>query len=240
MSELFTRLAGCAKMELLTRPGFDRDDLPVLSSDALSGPGRVSNDLGTRRGFVVAKHGYLGTPEERFWRKVNKTETCWLWTGSLKAAGYGRLRVGEAYVGAHRYSYELHVGPIPAGLQLDHLCRTPACVNPAHLEPVSCRENVRRGVSPAAVNARREECLHGHALSGYNLIWEGTHRLCRICANAKQRRRTAQKKVREVPEGMHGTEVSYSYRRCRCLECRAAHAAKARADATHARQRAVG
>ncbi len=70
---------------------------------------------------------------------------CWIWIGA-KRGGYGRFKVaGQKSVTAHRASYELHVGPIPEGMQLDHLCRNPACVNPSHLEPVSAAENVRRG-----------------------------------------------------------------------------------------------
>jgi hypothetical protein len=83
---------------------------------------------------------------ERFVEKVEKTDTCWNWTGSTDR-GYGKigLRRGVAPLYAHRVSYEFHVGPIPAGLQLDHLCRNRSCVNPAHLEPVTQRENLARG-----------------------------------------------------------------------------------------------
>lgn len=87
--------------------------------------------------------------EARFWPKVNKTDSCWLWTGAKTGAGYGMIREvghGGKMLMAHRVAYELLVGPIPEGLFLDHLCRTPLCVNPAHLEPVTCRENMRRGL----------------------------------------------------------------------------------------------
>lgn len=75
-----------------------------------------------------------------FWSHVEKTDTCWLWTGRKEKAGYGK------YCGtvAHRWAYRELVGPIPAGLTLDHLCYVRHCVNPAHLEPVTLLENVRR------------------------------------------------------------------------------------------------
>jgi hypothetical protein len=76
----------------------------------------------------------------RAWHNVSKTETCWLWIGAIKESGYGN----HGGTGAHRFMYQLLVGPIPPGLQLDHLCRVRNCVNPAHLEPVTPSENVRR------------------------------------------------------------------------------------------------
>ena len=82
---------------------------------------------------------------QRFWAKVNKTDTCWLWTASKNWGGYGSFRVNKKKVTAHRYSYEIYKGKIPNGLQLDHLCRNRACVNPEHHEPVTNRENVVRG-----------------------------------------------------------------------------------------------
>lgn len=83
---------------------------------------------------------------ERFWEKVDKTGSCWIWTAQLNRhrGGYGMFW-DEKPVWAHRWAYEALVGPIPDGLVLDHLCRTPACVNPTHLEPVTIEENVRRG-----------------------------------------------------------------------------------------------
>jgi hypothetical protein len=84
--------------------------------------------------------------EERFWCKVDKQEDgCWHWLGSKnKPGGYGRFRIGMARIVAHRFSYELLVGPIGDGLEIDHLCCNPGCVNPAHLETVTHRENMRR------------------------------------------------------------------------------------------------
>jgi hypothetical protein len=87
------------------------------------------------------------TVVERFWSKVDRQpdDGCWLWTGAVTVDGYGRLRATSTVeVRAHRYAYELLVGPIPEGLTLDHLCERPACVRPEHLEPVEHAENVRR------------------------------------------------------------------------------------------------
>jgi len=85
------------------------------------------------------------TPDERFWPKVDRGGACWLWTGALYVNGYGAFRGPDGRtIRAHRFAYERVVGPIPEGLDLDHLCRVRACVNPAHLEPVTRAENLRR------------------------------------------------------------------------------------------------
>lgn len=83
--------------------------------------------------------------EERFWAKVEVTSGCWLWTGAPDRKGYGHLHVAGRSVKAHRFAYELLVGPIPAGHVIDHLCRTEGCVRPDHLEAVRQVTNVRRG-----------------------------------------------------------------------------------------------
>jgi hypothetical protein len=101
----------------------------------------------------MARRGRVPKPEaERFWPQVDFDGPggCWLWTGQANKGGYGAFSVGSRYDGnrrgvrAHRWAYEALVGPIPEGLQLDHLCRNPPCVNPAHLEPVTHAENMRR------------------------------------------------------------------------------------------------
>lgn len=84
--------------------------------------------------------------EDRFWSKVNKTDTCWLWTRCRDGHGYGQFVLrDQKKVLAHRFAYELVVGPIPEGLDIDHLCRVRLCCNPAHLEPVTRSENLYRG-----------------------------------------------------------------------------------------------
>lgn len=92
---------------------------------------------------------------DRFWEKVDKTGDCWLWTGAL-VNGYGVIHSGTKHTFAHRVAYEMLSHPIPAGLVIDHLCRTPRCVNPAHLEPVTHTENVRRGNSTLRGAARKK------------------------------------------------------------------------------------
>jgi hypothetical protein len=88
--------------------------------------------------------------EQRFWEKVSKTETCWIWTAAVNGAGYGIFRNDSRNWRAHRVAYELLVGPIPPGMPLDHMCHTRACVNPVHLQPVTTGENAqnRRGAMP--------------------------------------------------------------------------------------------
>lgn len=90
-------------------------------------------------------HERWGTVAERVNAKVIRTESCWIWTGA-KGDGYGQVWENGRMVGVHRWMYEQAYGPIAEGLVIDHLCRTPACCNPAHLEPVTQAENVRRGM----------------------------------------------------------------------------------------------
>lgn len=80
--------------------------------------------------------------EERFWSKVNKTDTCWLWTASCFDGGYGSFSVNSNNIGAHRYSYTLHKGEIAEGLCVRHTCDEPHCVNPDHLELGTQQENM--------------------------------------------------------------------------------------------------
>lgn len=81
---------------------------------------------------------------QNFWKRVNKTETCWLWTGWVDSKGYGGFVALARKYGAHRFAYEEIRGPIAEGMELDHLCMVPTCVNPDHLEVVDHNENIRR------------------------------------------------------------------------------------------------
>ena len=89
----------------------------------------------------------LDDSPDRFWSKVDKSGDCWLWTAATNSRGYGVTWSDGALGLAHRRSYTDAKGPIPDGMELDHLCRTPVCVNPDHLEPVSHRVNVARGMA---------------------------------------------------------------------------------------------
>ena len=112
---------------------------------------------------------------------------CWIWTGTLDLAGYGRIWTGSRVTGdrtatlAHRAAWEVYVGPIPDGLVLDHLCRMPPCVNPAHLEPVTQRENVLRGDAPSAACAKRTHCPKGHPYDEENTLHYRNKRYCIAC-----------------------------------------------------------
>jgi len=118
---------------------------------------------------------------ERFMARVDKTETCWLWRGAADGLGYGRIIVNRRIVLTHRYSYEAHTGPIPDSLVLDHLCRNPQCVNPAHLEAVTQRENMRRGMKVQQTHCKRGHALANDNLEAYRLNAYG-HRICVQCA----------------------------------------------------------
>ena len=122
---------------------------------------------------------------ERFWDKVEEDSGgCWVWTAGLNTHGYGQFRLGDGQCsrGSHRIAYTALVGSVAEGLQLDHLCRIRNCVNPSHLEQVTHRENLRRGDSPTARNARKTTCFRGHDFDKENTyVRKGGGRRCRAC-----------------------------------------------------------
>ena len=128
--------------------------------------------------------------EQRFWEKVEKTDACWVWTATLHNNGYGYMTFAGKNQPAHRISYTLIVGTIPAGLVIDHLCRNRACVNPAHLEPVTRKENLARGEGKGARALRDGICINGHARTPQNLRTkrDGTT-CCKVCQLEQQARR---------------------------------------------------
>lgn len=121
--------------------------------------------------------------DDRFWAKVTKADDgCWLWTGAVTSRGYGCVgREGRVF-STHRFAYEALVGPIPAGLTLDHLCRVKVCCNPEHLEPVTAAENVRRHAATIT------HCLAGHEYTPENTLRNSAgHRYCRACSLPRRR-----------------------------------------------------
>lgn len=155
--------------------------------------------------------------EDRFLPKVDKNGPvpahrpdlgpCWLWTGLINADGYGAMRVGSRTdstrrtISTHRLSYELLVGAIPDGLEIDHLCRVHNCVNPTHLEPVTHAENMRRGIAciagPRAAGQKQRaktHCPKGHPYSGDNV--HVTPRGSRDCRSCDRDRSTVRRHLR--------------------------------------------
>lgn len=134
----------------------------------------------------------------RFWSHVNRDGPipdyaphlgpCWLWTAGCTAKGYGRFNIGKRIRKmAHVVGYELVVGPMPEGLEPDHLCRVHACVRFSHIEPVTRHVNQLRGYGVLGINMRKTDCIRGHPLSGANLYVErsgGRH--CRTCRGVRR------------------------------------------------------
>jgi hypothetical protein len=110
---------------------------------------------------------------------------CWEWTGGSDRRGYGMIQVNRdgrfTNLRAHRAMYILEFGAIPPGRVLDHLCRRPSCVRPTHLEAVSDRVNILRGIGNSAENARKTHCQRGHHYDETNTYWIGRKRYCRLC-----------------------------------------------------------
>lgn len=142
------------------------------------------------------------TDEQRFWARVDRAgpDECWLWTGPINYAGYGYFGTGSRLDDtrrssmAHRFSHELHIGPIPAGFHVDHLCRVRRCVAPHHLEAVTPSENARRALpySIAASKARmaaRRYCVNGHdqAIHGRKYAHRGDNLTCLVCKREHER-----------------------------------------------------
>lgn len=140
---------------------------------------------------------------------------CWFWTGYINRLGYAVLSIQDRPNYVHRLSYQIHIGKIPEGLELDHLCRNRSCVNPSHLEPVTNRENVLRGLVPtifAAFNKARKEAAEArtHCKLGHELTPENTrvemrkgvigNRLCKTCQREISKARTERERLRRTGE----------------------------------------
>lgn len=111
---------------------------------------------------------------------------CWISDRAAQRNGYTKIGLGGKTYLTHRVSYEAHIGPIPDGMQLDHLCRQRACCNPDHLEPVTCRENLVRGVTIIAAQVSATHCLKGHPFDATNTRMTNLgKRVCRTCDRAR-------------------------------------------------------
>ena len=126
--------------------------------------------------------------EDRFWSKVDKTETCWLW--ALPVTGrYARFKLSGSDRQAHRVAYEWANGPVPDGLEIDHLCRVRHCVRPSHLEAVTHTENLRRGNGWSGRNVRKTHCPQEHPYSpGNTYTLKHGGRRCKTCAKLATRK----------------------------------------------------
>ena len=148
---------------------------------------------------------------------------CWIWTGSLQGGGYASVwnKARKKRQNGHRAIWEMHVGPIDQRLELDHLCRVRACVNPAHMEPVTPRVNKLRGNGVAGLNARKTHCSKGHPLSGDNLlVMRDGARRCRICRDACNREKNVKiggNRVTKIKAGHYvhecGVHIVYTDRK---------------------------
>jgi len=138
--------------------------------------------------------------DNRFWDKVNKTDSCWEWTAYLSQVGYGQFRIDGKTKYAHRLSYESIHGTIPNKLEIDHLCRNHKCVNPNHLELVTTQENTRRGNAgkkTGKLQRAKTHCLQGHEYNDTNTyIRPDEGRDCRICL--RERCRKYQQKLKQI------------------------------------------
>lgn len=143
----------------------------------------------------------MGTSEiERFTTKYefSPDTRCWVWVGKKTASGYGLFSVKGRWVRAHRWAYMTLVGPLVEGMQIDHLCRNRACVNPSHLEQVTQQENIRRGRSGEAARQRnlaKTHCPKGHEYSPENtFVSKSGSRSCRTCNRARWKAHRRKKK----------------------------------------------
>lgn len=135
---------------------------------------------------------------ERFVTKIDfgeSNDNCWLWDAGKTTAGYGIFWNGTTMQAAHIFSYQMFRGPVPEGLQLDHLCRVRHCVNPQHLEPVTQMENMRRGMT-WEFNRRKTQCPRGHLYTSDNLINAASgKRRCKACERERSNKYNKRKRT---------------------------------------------
>jgi len=170
---------------------------------------RRAERLGIKRAFPRSPAPTVA--EKILARSIPEPNTgCWLWDGALTGSGYGTITIDGRTIGAHRASFGAFRGEIPDGLQLDHICRVTSCVNPAHLEPVTNRENQVRGVGFVARNARATHCPRGHEYTEANTRRHRGRRFCRACHREECReyhsanRAELNRRRRQRREARHG------------------------------------
>lgn len=147
---------------------------------------------GKRVGRMVAREGARKDRLSQWQFEINEKTGCWKWLRTLNKKhepGYGFLHQAGERILAHRFYFERLLSCIPKGLTIDHLCKNTKCVNPSHLEPVTMKDNLLRGNSLPAINARKTHCCRGHPLSGQN-IWRtiAGRRQCKMCDKIKKRK----------------------------------------------------
>lgn len=146
-------------------------------------------------------------PAERFWKKVHKTDTCWLWTGSANRHGYGSFAVDgrdalRRSENAHRFSWRLHYGDIPAGVDVCHRCDVPRCVRPDHLWLGTRLENMADAKAKGRLHRRGDTCPHGHPFTPENTYINAKgYWFCRECGRQSTRKREAEER-RTNPEAV--------------------------------------
>lgn len=130
------------------------------------------------------------TVDERFWNRLRETaDGCWEWAEYVDEKGYGRFWDGSRTIRAHQYSYSALVGDVPAGLELDHLCRNRRCANPYHLDPVTHAVNMARSDNILLANAAKSHCLRGHEFTPENTYAKNDGgRQCRACDRERTRK----------------------------------------------------
>lgn len=130
--------------------------------------------------------------EARLWSKIDRQGDHWMWQGKPNSGGYGRFWVDGRLDYAHRVVYRHLVGPIHEHVQLDHTCRVHLCVRPEHLDPVTSRVNILRGIGPAATHHQQTQCVNGHPFDEENTYWRldraNPSRICRRCRRDNLRR----------------------------------------------------
>jgi hypothetical protein len=165
----------------------------------------------------IRRHGRIDnpakTPEERFWEKVHRSETCWLWTGTRNHGGYGMFKLDGKNRLAHRVAYEWESGEIRKGLYLDHLCHVRRCVRPSHLEPVTPQVNAHRSDSPVAMNAAKTHCMRGHEFTKENTYTppKANQRHCRTCRREFMSEARSEKPKRKANGNTDKTMCKYGH-----------------------------